>query len=59
MPPGITPDQLAQGKNLMGQLLAIFGIAANTGDPADATAAQDGYAERDAKTGDALTKFPQ
>jgi hypothetical protein len=58
LPPGITPDQLAQGKNLMGQLLAIFGIAANTGDPADATAAQDGYAERDAKTGDALTKFP-
>jgi hypothetical protein len=58
LPPGITPDQLAQGQNLMGQLLRIFGIAANTGDPADAAGAQDGYAERDAKTGDALTKFP-
>ncbi|BAX93100.1 hypothetical protein [Mycobacterium shigaense] len=57
-PPGITPDQLATGQSLMSQLLRIFGIAANTGDPADMTAAESGYAQRDAKTGDALTKFP-
>ncbi|SPM36387.1 hypothetical protein BN973_03554 [Mycobacterium rhizamassiliense] len=57
-PPGITPDQLATGQSLMSQLLRIFGLAANTGDPADMTAAEGGYAQRDAKTGDALTKFP-
>jgi hypothetical protein len=57
-PPGITPDQLAAGQSLMSQLLRIFGIAANTGDPADMTAAETGYTQRDAKTGEALTKFP-
>jgi hypothetical protein len=58
LPPGITPDQLAQGASLMSQLLKIFGIASNTGDPADASATEAGYTERDAKTGDALAKFP-
>jgi hypothetical protein len=57
-PPGITPDQLAQGRNLMGQLMAIFGFSSNMGDPGDSSAAEAGYTERDAKTGDALAKFP-
>jgi hypothetical protein len=57
-PPGITPDQLAAGSSLMSQLLKVLGIAANTGDPADMSAAETGYTERDAKTGDALAKFP-
>ncbi|ULP40474.1 hypothetical protein [Mycobacterium lentiflavum] len=57
-PPGITPDQLATGRSLMSQLLRIFGIAANTGDPADMSGTESGYAERSTKTGDALAKFP-
>ena len=57
-PPTITPDQLAMGQSSISQLLKILGIAANSGDAADMSAAEDGYAERDAKTGDALTKFP-
>lgn len=57
-PPGITPDQLAAGRSLMSQLLKILGIASNTGDPSDMTDAQTGYAERGAKTGDAMAKFP-
>ena len=57
-PPGITPDQLATGRSLMSQLLRILGIASNTGDPGDMSAAEGGYAERSAKTGDALAKFP-
>lgn len=57
-PPGITPDQLATGASLMSQLLRILGIAANTGDPADMSAAESGYAERGAKTDEALAKFP-
>jgi len=42
----------------MSQLLKVLGIASNSGDPADDLAAQTGYAERGAKTSDALTKFP-
>jgi hypothetical protein len=57
-PPGITPDPLATGPSLMSQLLRILGIASNTGDPADMSAAESGYAERGAKTGDAMAKFP-
>src|SRR5919109_162166 len=57
-PPGITPDQLANGSSLISHLLKVLGIASNTGDPADMADAQDGYAERGAKTADALTKFP-
>ena len=57
-PPGITPDQLAAGRSYISQLLKILGIASNSGDPGDMTAAQAGYDERGMKTGDALTKFP-
>jgi hypothetical protein len=57
-PPMITPDQLAMGRSVISQLLKALGIASNSGDPADMTDAQTGYAERGAKTGDALTKFP-
>jgi hypothetical protein len=57
-PPMITPDQLAMGRSYMSQLLKAFGIAANSGDPSDMTDAQTGYAERGAKTGDAMAKFP-
>jgi hypothetical protein len=57
-PPGITPDQLAMGRSAISQLLKVLGIASNSGDPADMTDAEAGYAERGAKTGDALTKFP-
>jgi hypothetical protein len=57
-PPGITPDQLAMGSSLMSQLLKIFGLSANMGDPADTSAAEAGYTDRDAKTNDALAKFP-
>jgi hypothetical protein len=57
-PPGITPDALAAGRAYISQLLKVLGIAANSGDPADLAAAQDGYDERGLKTGDALTKFP-
>jgi hypothetical protein len=57
-PPGITPDALAAGRAYISQLLKVFGIAANSGDPADLAGAQAGYDERGLKTGDALTKFP-
>jgi hypothetical protein len=57
-PPMITPDQLAMGRSVISQLLKALGIASNSGDPADMTDAQTGYAERGAKTDDALTKFP-
>jgi hypothetical protein len=57
-PPLITPDQLAAGRAMISQLLKVLGVASNSGDPADMADAQTGYAERDAKTGDALAKFP-
>ena len=57
-PPQIPPDQLATGKSAISQLLALLGIASNGGDPNDALDALTGHAERGAKTGDALTKFP-
>jgi hypothetical protein len=57
-PPPITPDQLAMGRSAFSQLLKVLGIAANSGDPRDNLEAETGYAERSAKTGDALAKFP-
>ena len=57
-PPQIPPDQLATGKSAISQLLALLGIASNGGDPNDTLDALTGHAERGAKTGDALTKFP-
>ncbi len=57
-PPVIMPDQLAAGRSAISQLLTVLGIAANTGDPTDNLEAQTGHAERGAKTGDALAKFP-
>jgi hypothetical protein len=57
-PPVIMPDQLAAGRSAISQLLTVLGIAANAGDPSDNLDAQTGHAERGAKTGDALAKFP-
>jgi hypothetical protein len=57
-PPNISPDPLASGHSNISQLLRMLGLAANSGDPADLAAALAGYDEREAKTGDALAKFP-
>jgi hypothetical protein len=57
-PPLITPDQLATGRSAISQLLRVLGVAANGGDPADNLAALAGHDEREAKTADALAKFP-
>jgi hypothetical protein len=57
-PPVITPDQLATGRSAISQLLRVLGVAANGGDPADNFAALAGHDEREAKTSDALGKFP-
>jgi hypothetical protein len=57
-PPMITPDQLATGTSSISQLLKALGAAANAGDPGDNAEAQAGHDEREAKTSDALAKFP-
>ncbi|WP_236971274.1 hypothetical protein [Mycobacterium haemophilum] len=57
-PPVIMPDALATGRSNISQLLRALGGAANGGDPADNADSQTGHAERGAKIGDALTKFP-
>lgn len=57
-PPPLTPDQIASGQSVISQLLAALGMAGNIGDPADMAAAEDGYAEREVQTGEALAKFP-
>lgn len=57
-PPQIPPDQLATGQSAISQLLRLLGIASNGGDPTDSLDALTGHAERGAKAGDALTKFP-
>lgn len=57
-PPGVTPDPLATGTSPLSQLLRLLGLAANGGDPSDMTDAENGYAERNAKTADAMAKFP-
>ncbi|OSC39558.1 hypothetical protein B8W66_16800 [Mycobacterium decipiens] len=54
----ITPDELATGRSNISQLLRALGGAANSGDPGDNLTAQTGHDEREAKTADALTKFP-
>ncbi|GLB83821.1 hypothetical protein [Mycobacterium kiyosense] len=57
-PPMITSDQLATGSSAISQLLRALGAAANAGDAADNGEAQAGHAEREAKTNEALAKFP-
>jgi len=57
-PPVITPDQLATGHSNISQLLRALGAAANGGDATDNGEAQAGHDERQAKTSDALAKFP-
>lgn len=57
-PPNITPDQLATGTSNISQLLRALGAAANAGDLDDNAEAQAGHDEREAKTSDALAKFP-
>ncbi|OBK28729.1 hypothetical protein A5634_01290 [Mycobacterium asiaticum] len=54
----ITPDQLATGTSSISQLLRALGAAANAGDPDDYGEALAGHDEREAKTSDALAKFP-
>lgn len=57
-PPMITPDQLASGSSKISQLLRALGAAANAGDAEDNGEALAGHAEREAKTSEALAKFP-
>ncbi|QLL10273.1 hypothetical protein H0P51_16460 [Mycobacterium vicinigordonae] len=54
----ITPDQLATGTSKISALLRALGAAANAGDATDNGEAQAGHAEREAKTNEALAKFP-
>jgi hypothetical protein len=57
-PHQIVSDPLAAGPSGIEQILAVLGMAANAGDPADNTTAQIGQAEREAKLSDAEMKFP-
>jgi hypothetical protein len=57
-PPEITPDPVGTVNSIIDQVLALAIAAANSGDPADNTNSQVGHAERQAKIGDATTKFP-
>lgn len=57
-PPMVTPDQLASGSSKISQLLRALGAAANAGDAEDYGEALAGHAEREAKTSEALAKFP-
>jgi hypothetical protein len=57
-PPSITSDAVAPVRSSFDALLAAVGLAANSGDVADNTAAQTGHAEREAQLNDAMTKFP-
>ncbi|WP_343577591.1 hypothetical protein [Mycobacterium sp.] len=57
-PPPLAPDQIASTYSTMSQLLKALGLAANSGDPADAAAAQAGYDQREMQTGDAMAQFP-
>jgi hypothetical protein len=57
-PPSIASDPVAPVRSSFDALLAAVGLAANSGDAADDTAAQTGHAEREAQLNDAMTKFP-
>ncbi|GFG75192.1 hypothetical protein [Mycobacterium botniense] len=57
-PPPISPAPVPPPASPMDALLGLVPLAANTSVPADNTAAQAGYADRELKVGDALTKFP-
>lgn len=57
-PPPITSDPVAPVQSSFDALLAAVGLAANSGDAADDTAAQAGHAEREAQLNDAMQKFP-
>jgi hypothetical protein len=57
-PPPLSPDQVASSSSAISQLLAVLGAAANSGDPADMAAAENGYNQRELQTNDAMTKFP-
>ena len=58
-PPGITPDMIGPTTVWVEQILAALIAAANSDDPKDIADLQKGYAERQALTKDALTKFPE
>ena len=57
-PPPITSDTFAGGTSPIEAWLQALVAAANQGDPKDNADAQQGHAEREAITADALTKFP-
>jgi hypothetical protein len=57
-PPPITPAQVADLGSILDNILAALGGATNLGIPDDNATAQAQQAERDAKTADAMTKFP-
>lgn len=57
-PHQIVSDMVAQGPSGMEQLLAMLGLAINSGDPGDNALAQRGQAQRDGQLTDAETKFP-
>jgi hypothetical protein len=57
-PPPITPAPVSPPASAMDALLGLVPLAANTGVPTDNTTAQAGYAEREQKISDAVTKFP-
>ncbi len=58
-PPGITPDMVGPMTTWVEQLLGALMAAANGDDPKDIAEGEKGYAERQALTKDALTKFPE
>ncbi|MCV7200131.1 hypothetical protein H7J74_27265 [Mycobacterium angelicum] len=57
-PPPLTPAQVANPGSVIDNLLAVLGAATNLGIPGDIEAGQSGHDERQAKTSDALAKFP-
>jgi hypothetical protein len=57
-PPPITPAPVAPPASAMDALMGLVPLAANASVPADNAAAQAGYAEREQRVSDALTKFP-
>jgi hypothetical protein len=58
VPPTNMSDPVVPGGVPFDQLLALLGLASNSGDAADNAGAQAGHGERNLKVNDALTKFP-
>lgn len=56
-PPSIDPDLPVPGESGIDRLLALLGLAANDGDPADLAEAQSGHEQRADTTNAALSAF--